>query len=116
MINPRSLASITLALAVATLVPASAQQTQSPVSAPDKHRETLQLYCIGCHGGATPFAGLNLEPMDFNKLEENGAIWEKMIRKLRDRQMPPAGMPRPEEATMTLSSISSRRDAIAWRR
>ena len=115
MINPRSLASITLALAVATLVPASAQQTQSPVSAPDKHRETLQLYCIGCHGGATPFAGLNLEPMDFNKLEENGAIWEKMIRKLRDRQMPPAGMPRPEPADYDalVNFVEKGRDRLA---
>ena len=60
MINPRSLASITLALAVATLVPASAQQTQSPVSAPDKHRETLQLYCVGCHSG--PDAVCRTEP------------------------------------------------------
>jgi len=115
MIQTRSLASISVALAVATFVPAAAQQTPSPVSAPDKHRETLQLYCIGCHGGPTPFAGLNLEPMDFNKLEENGAIWEKMIRKLRDRQMPPAGMPRPEPADYDalVNFVEKGRDRLA---
>src|SRR3954451_24991767 len=115
MIQTRSLASISVALAVATFVPAAAQQTPSPVSAPDKHRETLQLYCIGCHSGPTPFAGLNLEPLDFAKLEDNGAIWEKMIRKLRDRQMPPAGMPKPDDATMQalISYIETGRDRLA---
>ena len=43
------------------------------------------------------FGGLNLEPLDFAKLEENGAIWEKVIRKLRGRQMPPPGYPQPSQ-------------------
>jgi hypothetical protein len=59
----------------------------------------LQLYCVGCHSGPTPFAGLNLEPLDTADLEANGIIWEKLLRKLRNREMPPAGMPRPDVAT-----------------
>src|SRR6267142_6196623 len=101
MLRTRALASIGMALAVAVLLPAAALQAQNSAP-PDAaaHRTTLQLYCVGCHSGPTPFAGLNLEPLDFAKLEDNGAIWEKMIRKLRDRQMPPAGMPKPDDATM----------------
>src|SRR3979490_95643 len=100
MLRTGALASISVALAVAALCPAATLQAQNsaPPSAAD-HRTTLQLYCVGCHSGPTPFAGLNLEPLDPAKLNENGVIWEKMIRKLRDKQMPPAGMPRPDEAT-----------------
>src|SRR2546421_5515274 len=116
MLPTKTLASIGLALAVAALLPAATLQAQnSPAADTAGHRTTLQLYCIGCHSGPTPFAGLNLEPLDFAKLEENGAIWEKMIRKLRDRQMPPAGMPRPDDATMQslISYIESGRDRLA---
>ena len=87
------------ALAVATLMPeTSPAQNNTPTDAAN-YKQLMQMYCVGCHSGPTPFAGLNLEPLDPAKLDENGVIWEKMIRKLRDRQMPPAGMPRPEEAT-----------------
>jgi len=103
-----------VALAVAALLPAAAQQAQN-TSASASHKETLQLYCVGCHSGPTPFAGLNLEPLDFNNLEAHGDIWEKLVRKLRGRQMPPAGMPRPEEATYDslVKFIESGRDRLA---
>src|SRR5499427_3430679 len=101
MIRTRALASAGVMLAAAAFLPASAQQTQTQNSATAAAlHDTLQLYCVGCHSGPTPFAGLNLEPMDFNNLEANGEIWEKLIRKLKARQMPPAGMPRPDEATL----------------
>ncbi len=75
----------------------------------------MQLYCVGCHSGPTPFAGLNLEPLDFANLEANGQIWEKLIRKLRARQMPPAGMPRPDDATLEalVKYVESGRDHMA---
>jgi mono/diheme cytochrome c family protein len=115
MIQTRSLASIGIALAIAALLPASILQAQNSASTASAHRETLQLYCIGCHSGPTPFAGLNLEPLDFANLEANGAIWEKLIRKLRGRQMPPAGMPRPDEATYEalVKYIETARDRVA---
>src|SRR5436190_21025992 len=116
MLPTKTLASIGLALAVAALLPAATLQAQnSPAADTAGHRTTLQLYCIGCHSGPTPFAGLNLEPLDFAKLEDNGAIWEKLIRKLRGRQMPPAGMPRPDEATFDaiVKFIETGRDRMA---
>src|SRR5712675_3005783 len=96
MIPIRMLASMVLAGAVAWPVAAQqAAKNPAPGSAAAQ-RVILEQYCIGCHSGPTPFAGLNLANLDPANLEENGAIWEKMIRKLRDRQMPPAGMPRPD--------------------
>ena len=116
MIRTPTLASIGMVLAGAVLLPAAAQQAQNSASAAaTAHRTTLQLYCIGCHSGPTPFAGLNLEPLDFANLEDNGAIWEKLLRKLRGRQMPPAGMPRPDEATYEalVKYIETGRDRLA---
>ncbi len=87
MLQARSLASIAVAVATAVLLPSAtlqAQNSSSNSSAANDYRTTLQLYCVGCHSGPTPFAGLNLEPLDFANLEANGEIWEKMIRKLRD--------------------------------
>src|SRR5438477_2802345 len=115
MIQPRYLASIGIAFGLAALLPAAAQQTQNSASDATAHRQTMQMYCVGCHSGPTPFAGLNLEPLDPAKLNENGVIWEKMIRKLRDRQMPPAGMPRPDDATYDafFKYLESGRDRLA---
>lgn len=116
MLRIQTLASIGIALAVAALLPAATLQAQNSTStAAADHRTTLQLYCVGCHSGPTPFAGLDLEPLDFANLEANGEIWEKLIRKLRARQMPPAGMPRPEEATYDalVKYIETGRDRLA---
>jgi len=116
MIQTRALASIGVALAIAALLPVATLRAQNSAStAAAAHRETLQLYCIGCHSGPTPFAGLNLEALNTANLEENGAVWEKMLRKLRDRQMPPAGMPRPDAATYEalVKYIETERDRLA---
>src|SRR5205085_9654039 len=114
MIRTRALVSIGMALAGAVFLPAATPAAENSPSA-EAHRTTLQLYCVGCHSGPTPFAGLNLEPLDFTNLEATGAIWEKLIRKLRGRQMPPAGMPRPEEATYDelVKFIENGRDRLA---
>jgi len=123
MIRSRTLTSLSMGLAASTVlagavfftaVPVPAQNS-STATAANAHRDTLQLYCVGCHSGPTPFAGLSLEPLDFAKLEENGEIWEKMIRKLRDRQMPPAGMPKPDDATMQalIKYVETGRDRLS---
>ena len=118
MLQSRLPASIAIAVAMAALLPSAtlqAQNSNSNSSAADDYRTTLQLYCVGCHSGPTPFAGLNLEPMDFANLEANGEIWEKLVRKLRARQMPPAGMPRPDDATLEalVKYVESGRDRMA---
>ena len=42
-------------------------------------------------------------------------MWEKLVRKLRNREMPPAGMPRPDEATYDalVKYIETGRDRLA---
>ncbi len=76
---------------------------------------TWKIYCDTCHFGPKARAGLNLEALDLANLGENGATWEKVLRKLRSREMPPAGVPRPDAATYTalVEAIESERDRLA---
>jgi len=116
MISTRAQATVGMALAVAILlIPAALQAQNSQSTEAAAHRATLEQYCVGCHGGPTPFAGLNLQPLDTGDLAANGIIWEKMLRKLRNREMPPAGMPRPDAATYEaiVKYIETGRDRLA---
>ncbi|MEO8592609.1 MAG: DUF1592 domain-containing protein [Candidatus Solibacter sp.] len=70
-------------------------QTAAPVSA----KAVVDRYCAGCHSDRAKAGGLSLQ----NASPENAAaapeVWEKVVRKLRVRYMPPAGLPRPDERT-----------------
>jgi len=99
MIRARLLASVGVVLGVALLPAASlVAQNSTPTTAAD-HKAVIQQYCVACHSGPTPFARLDLEKFDFDHFDKDGVIWEKLIRKVRMRAMPPAGMPRPDAAT-----------------
>jgi hypothetical protein len=76
---------------------------------------TWKIYCDTCHFGPKARAGLNLEALDLANLDDQGAVWEKLLRKLRNREMPPAGMPRPDAATYDalVKSIEAERDRVA---
>ncbi len=72
----------------------------SAQSAPDG-RTLLARYCVGCHNDRTLTAGVSLQDLDFDGAGEHpgdAELWEKVVRKLRARSMPPAGRPRPSEA------------------
>jgi mono/diheme cytochrome c family protein len=74
-------------------------QLLSPVPSHDfSPRALLDRYCVTCHNQELKTAELKLDKMDVEKVSENPAVWEKVVRKLRGREMPPVGMPRPNEA------------------
>src|SRR5262245_7189226 len=100
MLRARALASIAIALAGAVFLSAVTLPAQRPASAPATssvaaaaHRATLDKYCVTCHKAPTPVAALRLDDLDTANFETSGATWEKLARKLRNREMPPAGMP-----------------------
>ena len=122
MIRTRPRTSISVLLAGAVFFSAVTLLAQNSPSAPAQnspaataHRATLDKYCISCHRGPTAFAGLHLDTLDTANFETNGATWEKLARKLRNREMPPAGMPRPDEATYDalVKYIETGRDRLA---
>jgi hypothetical protein len=61
-----------------------------------QHAATIDRYCLDCHDYAQQEAGLSLERADLVNVAENADVWEEVARKLRGRQMPPPGNPRPE--------------------
>ena len=84
---------------VATGLAQAAGQSLSPVPSHDSsHKTLLDRYCVTCHNPALHTADLVLSTLDVENVSENAAVWEKVVRKLGARAMPPAGMPRPDNA------------------
>ena len=72
-------------------------QTGLPTATPD--RATLDRYCVTCHNSRTRTGGLSLDTVDVARVGSDAETWEKVVRKIRGRMMPPPGLPRPDEAT-----------------
>ena len=88
-----------IGLAGVTYLQASQQGPSSPSPSPGSaERALLNRYCVTCHNERLKTAGLMLDKMDVEKVSEGAEVWEKVVRKLRTGAMPPAGMPRPDEA------------------
>ncbi len=75
----------------------SAAQTGGP-AAPD--RAVVDKYCVVCHSDKAKTGGLSLEKVNLADVKANAELLEKVARKLRSREMPPEGMPRPDQATL----------------
>ena len=58
----------------------------------------LSQYCLTCHSGESPAGGLALAEVDSGTPEGSPDVWERVIRKLAAREMPPPGAPHPGEA------------------
>jgi len=93
--------------------PGAAQSRSDSETAP--FRKTIAQYCLGCHSSATKTAGLDLESLAAAAVSHDTDTWEGVVRKLRGRQMPPVGMPKPEESEYraALLSLTSELDGLA---
>jgi hypothetical protein len=69
------------------------------VDATDPHFRTLNDYCVTCHNQRTMVAGLALDTPGLSTIASHPEVWEKVVRKLRTRQMPPQGVRRPDPMT-----------------
>ncbi|HUP40299.1 MAG TPA: DUF1595 domain-containing protein, partial [Vicinamibacterales bacterium] len=70
---------------------------------------TLNKYCSTCHNGKVRAGGLALDTLNPDNPGPHAAEWEKVVRKLRSGEMPPAGRPRPDAATY--QSVASHLEA-----
>jgi mono/diheme cytochrome c family protein len=68
-----------------------------PKDGADQHRAMLNTYCVGCHNARTKTGGLALDGLDLQAAADDAQIWEKALRKLRGRLMPPPGSPQPSQ-------------------
>src|SRR6476646_4616908 len=64
---------------------------------PDQYRAMLNTYCVGCHNARAKTGGLALDGLDLQAAANDAQIWEKALRKLRGRLMPPPGSPQPSQ-------------------
>src|SRR6185312_13196769 len=78
-----------LILGLFTLCAGAALPQQIPADA-------LKKYCGTCHSATARTAGIVIDPAAINT---NAETWERAIKQLRAKTMPPAGMPRPDAAT-----------------
>jgi len=69
-------------------------------------RAVIDQYCVGCHNERLKIAGLMLDKADIDHAGSRAEIWEKVLRKLHTREMPPPGRPRPDSATYTAMSAA----------
>jgi hypothetical protein len=79
---------------------------------------TVQRYCTGCHNSKAKAANLVLDPAAASDAGKQPEIWEKVVRRLRARSMPPAGLPRPDENVYvaTIATLESALDRAAKER
>jgi mono/diheme cytochrome c family protein len=78
---------------------APAKQSTTSVEPASSARAVINEYCVTCHNSSSKTAGLALDTANLEKAAENPIVWEKVVRKLRGRMMPPPGRPRPDENT-----------------
>ena len=60
----------------------------------------INQYCVTCHNQRAKTGGLALDTLSLTDIPAGAETWEKVIRKVRGGQMPPAGMPRPPQAAL----------------
>ncbi len=79
----------------------------------------MHTHCLDCHSASEAKAGLNLEQVlgDVGKSKKHGEtpIWEKVLKRLSSRQMPPVDFGRPDEQEYlkVVAAIESTLDVAA---
>ena len=112
--GPYSTAVVVTAAVLAWSVPI--QAAESSGSGPEAVRASfVGQYCAGCHGPTAKTADLDLASLKGSSVADHADVWESVVRKLNGRQMPPVGIPRPEEAEYqsAVASIAGELDRLA---
>lgn len=76
----------------------------------------LEQYCIDCHGAGIKKGGLDLERISSDAISSHPDVWEKVIRRISARQMPPIDEKhRPEEThyAATVGILGEYLDSVA---
>src|SRR2546423_1018794 len=93
----RFLCVVALLLLITSRMPLQTRAQTPAAGEPDQHRAMLSTYCFTCHNARLKSGGIALDALDLQVPAENAQIWEKALRKLRGRLMPPPGNPQPPQ-------------------
>ena len=89
-------AGLLLAILVAPAGARAAAQQSDPNEAASA-QALLDRYCVTCHNARLRTADLALDGADLADVGAHADVWERVLRKLHGRVMPPIGGPRPGE-------------------
>ena len=79
--------------------PAQRQEPSGRIdTSASNQREFIDSNCVACHNEQLLTSGLTLDGIDVERVGANAEVWEKVLHKVGTGQMPPMGMPRPDEA------------------
>ena len=109
-LQPSGLAAVLLLVGWAGLVPA-----QGLPSTLDATRRFVGLYCSECHNADDRASGLDLDTLASEPIDRHPGAWEKVVRRVGARQMPPEGSirPRSRESDTFAASIAGILDRSA---
>jgi mono/diheme cytochrome c family protein len=74
--------------------------SQAPPTGNGPSRALIDRYCVSCHTqrAKEPPGQITLDNLDLNRVAESPDVWEKVVRRLHARSMPPQPARRPDEA------------------
>src|SRR4029453_451717 len=75
----------------------AAGQVSATANSSEQARTTMTTYCATCHSTQVKAGGLALDSLSLDAVTKDAATWEKAVRKLRGRLMPPPGSKQPEQ-------------------
>lgn len=96
------LVSVTSTFTLPAGASAQAEAAQAPagVRASDAERQlaTIKQYCVACHNDRAKTAGVSFEALSAESIAQHADVFEKAVRKMRGRVMPPPGARQPDAA------------------
>jgi mono/diheme cytochrome c family protein len=96
--------------------PAAAQNAvQSSASSAAPYRALVSTHCLSCHNSKMKAGKLELDAINTQDLAAQQEVWEKVVLKLRARQMPPLGARQPDQAAhdAALTSLEAALDGLS---
>jgi mono/diheme cytochrome c family protein len=74
----------------------TAAPTSQAQDSADAQLATIKQYCVGCHSDKGKIAGISFQGITAESVARNPELFEKAVRKLRGRVMPPPGARQPD--------------------
>ena len=97
------------------VVTLEAQRPAGPSLSAAPRLPLIDEYCVACHDEDKKKAASRSTRIAAHDVARHPDVWEKVVRKLRARQMPPVGKPRPDDATYdaVIASLETSLDRAA---
>jgi mono/diheme cytochrome c family protein len=100
-------ATVVMAMAAVAFIASLARVSTAPqattppqTSAAQGQLATMQQYCVGCHNDRAKVADVSFQGITPESIAQHADVFEKAVRKMRGRVMPPPGARQPDAATM----------------